>query len=214
MYQIKKKLILSLAALFLATGVGLYFTPQVALAAKEKTDPGNQRIFDGDICPALESKVQNTTLDKYCANYMYQEDLDDAYHKICDVHGAGGTRKLQTECNKYKNYEKGSFTPASGDSATTLKDKADPAIKGCKSNNCDFIDKYVNPAITLLTFSFGLIAVISLIIGGIQYSASGGDPQNVAKAKKRITDTLIAVVAYFFLFSFLQFLIPGGLFNR
>lgn len=104
------------------------------------------------------------------------------------------------------------LVPAS--QSQTLKDQPDPAIKGCTSNDCDFVKKYINPAVLLLTFSFGLIAVVSLIIGGIQYSASQGDPQNVAKAKKRIADTLLAVVAYFFLFTFLQFLIPGGLFHR
>jgi archaellum component FlaF (FlaF/FlaG flagellin family) len=59
---------------------------------------------------------------------------------------------------------------------------------------------------------FGIIAVASLIFGGIQYSASAGDPQNVAKAKKRIIDTIIAIVAYFFLYMFIQFLVPGGAF--
>jgi hypothetical protein len=84
----------------------------------------------------------------------------------------------------------------------------------CDKDSCDLILKYVNPLISLLSVSFGLIAVISIIIGGIQYTSSAGDPQKVTKAKHRISLTIIAIVAYFFLYAFLQFLIPGGIFNR
>jgi hypothetical protein len=59
----------------------------------------------------------------------------------------------------------------------------------------------------------GIVVVISLILGGVEYSSSEGDPQKSAKAKRRIANTLFALIAYFFLFAFLQFLIPNGLFN-
>jgi hypothetical protein len=100
-------------------------------------------------------------------------------------------------------------------SPTSITSKPDDAIKGCDSNNksCDFTGRYINPAINLLTVVFGIIAVISLILGGIQYSASAGDPQKVTKAKDRIFSTIIAILAYLFLYGFLQFLIPGGLFK-
>ena len=57
---------------------------------------------------------------------------------------------------------------------------------------------------------FGLIAVISIILGGIQYSASEGDPQKASKAKNRIVNTIFAIFAYALLYGFLQFLVPGG----
>ena len=87
------------------------------------------------------------------------------------------------------------------------------ANQKCTKNSCDLIKKYVNPAIEVVTAIFGLIAIASLIMGGIQYSASAGDPQKVTEAKKRISNTLLAIIAYLLLFSFLQFLIPGGLFK-
>lgn len=83
----------------------------------------------------------------------------------------------------------------------------------CSKDNCDLIGKYVNPAIDLLSLVFGVIAAISLVVGGMQYSTSTGDPQKVSLAKRRIINTIIAVVAYLFLFTFLQFLIPGGIFH-
>jgi hypothetical protein len=90
----------------------------------------------------------------------------------------------------------------------------DPAVYGaCNASRCDFIAKYINPAINLFSLLFGLVAVISLILGGIQYSASQGDPQKAAAAKSRLSNTIIAIFAYIFLYAFLQFLIPGGAFH-
>ncbi|MGH7193419.1 MAG: pilin [Candidatus Saccharimonadales bacterium] len=89
-----------------------------------------------------------------------------------------------------------------------------PATTSCNlQSGCDLINNYVNPFINLLSIAFGLIAVISLIMGGIQYSTSQGDPQKSAQAKSRISNTFLAIFAYLFLYAFLQFLIPGGLFN-
>ena len=87
------------------------------------------------------------------------------------------------------------------------------ANQKCTKDSCDLVKKYINPALEVVTAIFGLIAIASLIMGGIQYSASAGDPQKVTEAKKRISNTMLAIIAYLLLFSFLQFLIPGGLFK-
>lgn len=96
------------------------------------------------------------------------------------------------------------------------KPKPKPAPKKTACNltaGCDLIKTYINPFINFLSIAFGLIAVISIIIGGIQYSASQGDPQKSAQAKTRISNTMLAIFAYLFLYVLLQFLIPGGLFH-
>ena len=94
--------------------------------------------------------------------------------------------------------------------------KLPPAGTNCENINsgCDLINKYLNPAINLLSGVFGLIVVMSLIIGGIQYAASGGDPQKVTLAKKRIMSTVVALIALFLFYGFLQFIVPGGLFKK
>jgi hypothetical protein len=90
----------------------------------------------------------------------------------------------------------------------------DPAIT-CTSNSsyCNLIKEYVVPTINLLSVAFGLIAVISLLLGAINYITSEGDPQKVSRAKMRIRNTIFSVVAFMFLYSFLNFLIPGGIFK-
>jgi hypothetical protein len=84
---------------------------------------------------------------------------------------------------------------------------------GCNESGCNLSATYIQPVLDLLSGLVGVVVVISLILGGIQYSASEGDPQKSAKAKNRIAKTIFALFAYFFLFAFLQFLIPGGLFH-
>jgi len=119
---------------------------------------------------------------------------------------------INTPAPGFGNLDPTSNTDCSN--GTCVDPAADPNTDCTKENGCDIIAKYVNPSINLLTMLFGLIAAASLIMGGIQYSASEGDPQKAAQAKNRITNTIIAIVAYFFLYSFLEFLIPGGIFNR
>jgi hypothetical protein len=70
----------------------------------------------------------------------------------------------------------------------------------------------INAAINLLSASVGIIVVIMVIIGGIQYMTASGNPQAVAVAKKRITNAIIALVSLIFMYSVLQWLIPGGIF--
>jgi hypothetical protein len=93
-----------------------------------------------------------------------------------------------------------------GDSAATI-DK-------CTKQSCDFINNYINPAIKLVSAIVGLVITASIIYGAIQYSSSGGDPQKAANAKARILKTLVALVTYIFLYSFLQFILPGGVLHK
>jgi hypothetical protein len=136
-------------------------------------------------------------------------------------HG-GATAKIKNHHEVHKpTHVAGSACDGSAPCSDPAACAANPSLAGCGSdanslcttNNCDLIEKYVNPAIDTLSVAFGLIAVISIILGGIQYSSSAGDPQKVSAAKKRITQTLFAIGAYFILFVFLQFLVPGGIFH-
>jgi hypothetical protein len=77
------------------------------------------------------------------------------------------------------------------------------------ANTCGII-KYVVVLTNILSALVGVIIVISLIWGGIQYSMAKSDPQAVAQARGRISNTVIALLLYIFMFAFLQWVIPGG----
>jgi uncharacterized ion transporter superfamily protein YfcC len=51
-------------------------------------------------------------------------------------------------------------------------------------------------------------------MGGIQYSTSGGNPQAASAAKKRMSNAFLALLALVFLYTFLQWIVPGGIFGN
>lgn len=98
----------------------------------------------------------------------------------------------------------GSSTGAGGSDSARLSSCDD-------ANKCDFVKKFINPVIKFLSAGVGLIVIIMIIVGGIQYSAAGGDAQKVVAARRRVSNALLALIVYIFMFAILNWLIPGGL---
>ena len=85
---------------------------------------------------------------------------------------------------------------------------------GQSSNTCltqSPIIKTINNVINFLAAGVGLVVIIVIILGGIQYSMAGDNASATSEAKKRIINGLIALIAFLLTYSFLQWLIPGGL---
>lgn len=84
----------------------------------------------------------------------------------------------------------------------------------CKTiSKCNLMIQYVYPLINFLAALVGIAVTVSIIIGGVQYGSSAGDPQKTSAAKNRIRNSIIALVTFIFLYALLNFLIPGGLFQ-
>lgn len=92
-----------------------------------------------------------------------------------------------------------------GSSGSTVSFESDPDAKK--------IQGYLQDGINLLTGLAGLAITASVIMGGIQYSTSGGNPQAASAAKKRISNAFLALLALVFLYTFLQWIVPGGVFG-
>lgn len=71
----------------------------------------------------------------------------------------------------------------------------------------------LNQVVNFLAAAVGVIVVAVIILGGIQYTMAGDNPNAVGEARKRITNGLIALVTFIFMYAFLQWLIPGGTFK-
>jgi hypothetical protein len=80
-----------------------------------------------------------------------------------------------------------------------------------QGQNCSLVDTFINPLIVFLSALVGIVVTASIIIGGIQYSAAGDNPQAVAAARKRIFNAVLALLIYGLLYGFLNFIIPGGI---
>lgn len=61
---------------------------------------------------------------------------------------------------------------------------------------------------TIMTIGIGVLAVISISLAGITYATAGGNVAKTTKAKRRIYETIIGLVAYAAIFAILTFLLP------
>ena len=83
---------------------------------------------------------------------------------------------------------------------------------GCRGAGNPIIDMMF-AVIRLLSNGVGLVIIGSIIVGGIQYTMSAGDPQAAAKATGRIRATVIALGLYIFAYPLLNYVIPSGFFK-
>jgi hypothetical protein len=91
-------------------------------------------------------------------------------------------------------------------------DKQNPtstSLQDCLDQNP--IIKDVKKVVNFLSAGVGIVVVGSITYAAIQYIMAGNNPNAVSAAKKRIEDTMIALLAFFFIYAFLNWLIPGGL---
>lgn len=79
---------------------------------------------------------------------------------------------------------------------------------GCKGQGNPIADMTF-AIIRILSDGVGLVVVGSIIVGGIQYSASRGDPQATALAINRIRSSLFALIIFVFGYALLNYIIPG-----
>lgn len=65
--------------------------------------------------------------------------------------------------------------------------------------------------IRFLSIGVGLVIIGSLVVAGIQFTSSRGDPQGSANALKRVQSTFIALLLFLFTYAILNYIVPGQL---
>lgn len=89
----------------------------------------------------------------------------------------------------------------------------DTSILPCGPDGKDNIWGLLRIVVNTLTAGIGIVAVAGVIYGAILYTSAGGSMEQIKQAKMIIYNVAIGLVTYAFMYSFLNFLIPGGLFN-
>ena len=79
------------------------------------------------------------------------------------------------------------------------------------SGNCGIV-KWLLIFTNVMAGLVGIVVVIMVIIGGIQYSTAADDAQKIQEAKKKVSNALFALLAFIFMYAFLQWVVPGGIF--
>jgi hypothetical protein len=84
-------------------------------------------------------------------------------------------------------------------------------INDCLKNNT--IVKRLNQIISFLSAGVGIVVTGVIVLGGIQYIIAGDNATALTAARQRITNGLIALAVFLFIYAILQWLVPGGVFG-
>lgn len=96
-------------------------------------------------------------------------------------------------------------------------DKLAPKTSRCPDGQIDNTKEggailvYLILILQLLSLLIGAIILLFIVIGGLQYILSAGDPTRVKDAKKRLVNAVTALVLYMMMYAILNFLVPGGI---
>ena len=78
----------------------------------------------------------------------------------------------------------------------------------CDSGNGDSVLHILNLVVDIMTIGIGVLGVIGISITGIQYLTAGGSEEKTRKAKRRMFEIVIGLVAYVLIYAFLKWLMP------
>lgn len=187
MIQKLKRLLLSTSVLALFS---LFFVPVTAGAAT---------TLKASDCPSGKISTQDPSkcaiLPKQCSNGKVSTKDDSVCAKLdSDCPSGHADKNDDTKC-----------VPLGNDCPVGTTSQA------CLQKNPIVQD--LNIIVSFLSGLVGVVVVGVIILGGIQYATAGDKAEAVSAAKKRIINGLIALVAFLFIFAFLQWLIPGGIFS-
>ncbi len=63
--------------------------------------------------------------------------------------------------------------------------------------------------VNVMSVAIGILAAIGIAIVGTQYLTAGGNEEKTRKAKRRLFEIIIGVVAYVLIYALLKWLMPG-----
>ena len=77
-------------------------------------------------------------------------------------------------------------------------------------SSCQAVETF-NAVLNFLALLVVPLCGVILIVAGIQYSTARNEPKALAEARMRIYKVVLALVMFISLWSFLKWLLPGGL---
>ena len=92
---------------------------------------------------------------------------------------------------------------------TSIIDCKDSSGKDAKTGE-EAIYNILGVVIKIMTGVIGIVAVAAVVYGAILYGSASDNPENIKKAKEIWTNVVIGLIAFAFMVSILNFIIPGG----
>ena len=85
---------------------------------------------------------------------------------------------------------------------------ADALNCSCDDGNGSSITHILELVVNILTIGVGILGVIGITIVGVQYLTAGGNEEKTRKAKRRMFEIIIGLVAYVLIYALLNWLVP------
>lgn len=160
-------------------------------------------------------------IDEKCYNHQLGSAIDDESEAEADAQQRGEDRIIVNACDKFPegfDFPEGhecekKYQCGKGDKATRVNFNFGCVGEEWPGNNLNPILDMALGIIRAMTSLVGVVLIIVVVIAGIRYSASQGDPNASAKALGMIRNAIIGLLFYIFIFSLVQWLVPGGIFN-
>jgi len=83
----------------------------------------------------------------------------------------------------------------------------------CDQYNTDGVSAILMYVINFMAVGVGIAVVIGIIFGGITYAMSDGEESKTKEGREIISNSIIGLFLFMFLYAGANFLIPGGAFN-
>ena len=107
------------------------------------------------------------------------------------------------------------YADGEGDASTSATSSGAVILTDCweeaKGKDGEGIMCVLKIALDILTVGIGILGVLGIVIVGIQYLTAGGNEEQTRKAKRRMFEIVIGLVAYVLLYALLNWLLPGGI---
>ncbi len=78
----------------------------------------------------------------------------------------------------------------------------------CDDGKGGTIKDVLQLVVEIMSIGIGILGVLGITIVGIQYLTAGGSEEKTRKAKRRMLEIVIGIIAYVLFTAFLSFLIP------
>lgn len=101
---------------------------------------------------------------------------------------------------------------ASCEACNNKKNATDAQVKNCLAKNP--IVKDINTIVNGLAGMIAVVCVVMIVLGGIKYSLARNNPQEITNARNHIINAVFAMICFMLIWALLQYLVPGGVFNK
>lgn len=210
-------------ALFLAVAV-LFSSLTMSIAVQPSAQALNPiQVLVQQKCSGSADSIErcgenySKQLKNRCGSSKNTKKYRDCARSFAESKGATlKNNSCWSKCESNVSDDDGDDTSPTGGGGTTCGG-VDTAILQCDDNGSGVKNNAIwgllEMAISILTAGIGLVAVGGLIYAGILYATASGNASQVTKAKETIFNIVLGIVLFALMWSFLQFIIPGGIFG-